>query len=201
MSIAQNALLQLSGRRQDLWNDFENVFPSETELVAAAIALGAEDVKPWSEPETALAVAARNSVFPKMKLALLRELILAGYDPLGEAFCALRSSEIRRESGATYTPGPIVQTMVDWAETRHKPARIVDPGAGSARFLMSAGAAFPKAELIGVDVDPLAALLARANLAVTGLADRARIIVGDYRRFSDRAAGRTRYSMRLRKSV
>jgi adenine-specific DNA-methyltransferase len=193
MSIAQNALLQLSGRRQDLWNDFENVFPAETELVAAALALGAENVRPWSEQETALAGGARNSTLPKIKLALLRELILAGYDPLGEAFCALRSSEVRRESGATYTPGPIVQTMVDWAETRHKPARIVDPGTGSARFLMSAGAAFPKAELIGVDVDPLAALLARANLAVTGLADRARIIVGDYRRFSDRANGRTLY--------
>jgi methylase of polypeptide subunit release factors len=37
---------------------------------------------------------------------------------------------------------------------------------------MSAGAAFPKAALVGVDIDPLATLLARANLAVAGLGDR-----------------------------
>ena len=193
MSIAQNALLQLSGRQHHLWNDFEKVFPTEIELVAAALALGAENVKPWSEQESELAGAAKNAVFPKRKLAMLQELILSGYDPLGEAFCTLRSSDVRRESGATYTPGPIVQTMVDWAEAHHRPGRIVDPGTGSARFLMSAGLAFPQAELIGVDIDPLAAILARANLAVTGLSDRARIIVGDYRRFTDRTAGSTLY--------
>ncbi len=193
MSIAQNALLQLSCSREHLWNDFKNVFPSERELVAAAIALGAEDVKPWSDQENALAVASRGSIFSKAKVATLRELILSGYDPLGEVFCTLRPSELRRESGATYTPGSIVQMMVDWAEARHKPARIVDPGMGSARFLMRAGAAFPGAELIGVDIDPLAAILARANLAVTGFADRSRIILGDYRRFTERTSGRTLY--------
>ena len=83
-------------------------------------------------------------------LAALRELILNGYDPLGEAFCTLRSLVIRRESGATYTPGSIVQTMVDWAHAYQRPTRIVDPGSGSARYLMSAGAAFPGAELVGL---------------------------------------------------
>jgi adenine-specific DNA-methyltransferase len=82
--------------------------------------------------------------------------------------------------------------MVDWAKAYQRPARIVDPGTGSARFLMSAGAAFPDAELVGIDVDPLAALLARANLAVSGLSDRARVVLGDYRRFAD-TAGRTLY--------
>jgi len=191
MSIGQNALMELSGRQQHLWNDFESIFPSETELVAAALALGAESVGEWSDQERALGARAKNTVLPKQKLAKVRELIRSGYDPLGEAFCALRPSEERRESGATYTPGPIAQTMVDWAANVHTPDRVVDPGIGSARFLMTAGAAFPKAELIGIDIDPLATLLARANLAMTGLACRARIILGDYRRFTDQVDGRT----------
>jgi adenine-specific DNA-methyltransferase len=83
--------------------------------------------------------------------------------------------------------------MVEWAKAYDKPARIVDPGSGSARFLMSAGAAFPAAELVGVDIDPLAALVARANLAVSGLAGRARIVVNDYRRFEHSRNGKTLY--------
>lgn len=193
MSVVQNTLLQLSGRQMNLWNEFEAIFPSERDLVAAAVALGAETVKPWSDQEIALANRAAQVVFDKRLLTKLREMILNGYDPLGETFCTLRSTETRRESGATYTPGAIVQTMVDWAKAYDRPARIVDPGSGSARFLMSAGAAFPGAELVGIDVDPLAALLARANLAVVGLAGRASIKLGDYRRFDEEAAGRTLY--------
>jgi adenine-specific DNA-methyltransferase len=193
MSVVHNALLQRSGCRQNLWSDFEQIFPSERELVAAAVALGAETVKPWSEQESALGRRAAHVTLDKKLVAELRELIVSGFDPLGEAFCALRSAETRRESGATYTPSAIVQTMVEWAKAYDKPARIVDPGSGSARFLMSAGAAFPAAELVGVDIDPLAALVARANLAVSGLAGRARIVLNDYRRFEHSRNGKTLY--------
>jgi len=193
MSVVQNALFQLSDRPLNLWKEFEAIFPRERDLVAAAVALGAEAVKPWSDQEVALANRAAHVVLEKRLLTQMREMILNGYDPLGEAFCTLRSAEVRRESGATYTPGAIVQTMVDWAKAYERPERIVDPGSGSARFLMSAGAAFPSAELVGIDVDPLAALLARANLAVAGLAGRARIRLGDYRRFDEEASGRTLY--------
>lgn len=192
-TTVQNAILQLSGRQQHLWDDFASVFSSEKDLVAAALGLGAEDIGPLSEQEITLGKAAKGISFPKQKLSKIKELIRAGYDPLGEAFCTLRSSEERRENGATYTPGPIVQTMVDWAASLREPSRIVDPGVGSARFLASAGAAFPEAQLIGVDVDPLAALLSRANLAVGGFAGRARILLGDYRRFAEQVEGRTLY--------
>ena len=193
MSVVHNALLQLSGRQQNLCNDFGGIFPSERELVRVAVALGAEAVKPWSKQETALAASAAHVSLDRKVVAELRELIAGGFDPLGEAFCGLRSAETRRESGATYTPGAIVQTMVEWAKAYDKPARIVDPGSGSARFLLSAGAAFPAADLVGVDIDPLAALLARANLAVSGFASRARIVLGDYRRFEHGADGKTLY--------
>ena len=192
-SAVQNALLQISGRQPHLWNDFETIFPSERELVATALALGAATVKPWSEQEAVLAGRSARVIVDKRLLAKLRELIVSGYDPLGEAFCTLRSAETRRASGATYTPDAIVQTMVDWAGAYQRPTRIIDPGSGSARFLVSAGATFPNAELVGLDIDPLAALISRANLAVSGLAARARITLGDYRGFNETAAGRTLY--------
>jgi len=193
MSLAINPLLQLTGKQQHLWNEFEAVFPTEPDLVSAALALGANEVKPWSAPEIELGRTARVSLLTKTKLSSLKNLIRAGYDPLGEAFCTLRSSAERRKNGATYTPGPIVRSMVEWAADCGAPQRIIDPGTGSARFLLQAGEMFPQASLIGVDIDPLAALIARANLAVAGFAKRSRIILGDYRRFSESVAGTTLY--------
>lgn len=191
ISIAQNALLQLSGQ-QPVRVNFDGIL-SEADLIASAIALGAENVGKWSQQETALVSSSRGTRISKKQVATLRDLIRSGYDPIGEAFCALRSSEERRESGATYTPGPIVQTMVDWAEKTDNPHRVIDPGIGSARFLMAAGSTFPDAELVGVDIDPLATLLARANLSARGFAHRSRVILGDYRRYSDQIDGRTLY--------
>jgi adenine-specific DNA-methyltransferase len=194
MSLANNSLLRLSGKQQHLWNEFEAIFPTERELVSAAIALGATAVTPWSDAEIELARSAEKATpLAKIKLSSLRDLISAGFDPLGEAFCTLRSSADRRENGATYTPGPIVRSMVEWAANRGTPQRIVDPGTGSARFLLQAGETFPQASLIGVEIDPLTALIARANLAVAGFATRSRIILGDYRRFNESVSGQTLY--------
>ena len=58
---------------------------------------------------------------------------------------------------------------------------------------MQAARAFPAATLIGVNTDPLAALLARANLATIGHARRTRIIVGDYRQFDEPLSSPTLY--------
>ena len=129
----------------------------------------------------------------RARLSNLARSIRAGFDPLGEAFCTLRSPDDRRAKGATYTPSPIVRAMVDWAAAQKTPERIVDPGTGSGRFLVQAAEAFPAATLIGLDTDPLAALLARANLAATGVARRSRIIVGDYRRFNELVSSSTLY--------
>ena len=75
--------------------------------------------------------------------------------------------------------------MLRWARTHGtNPARIVEPGSGSARFLAAAGRHFETAQLIGVELDPLAALIARANLAACGFADRSLIVVTDYRSFT-----------------
>jgi hypothetical protein len=58
---------------------------------------------------------------------------------------------------------------------------VVDPGTGSARFLVAAGRRWPRAALVGVETDPLAAMIGRATLAAAGMAGRASIRLGDYR--------------------
>jgi hypothetical protein len=115
----------------------------------------------------------------------LRAAIRDGDDPLGVDFISLRSADERRARGAIYTPRAIVDAMIEWAasEPGPSPERIVDPGCGSGRFLLAAARAFPAAQLIAVEVDPLAVKLLRANAAVAGFADRLTVHVGDYRTF------------------
>jgi hypothetical protein len=120
--------------------------------------------------------------FPIRKFASIRARIRAGDDPLGEFFSRIRSPEARREQGATYTPKAIVDAMIAWAaDEATPPKRIVDAGAGSGRFLTAAAKAFPAAELIAVEIDPLASLLVRANAVVLGLSKRLTIELVDYR--------------------
>jgi hypothetical protein len=158
------------------------------QLAGLALALGARELGRLSVVEAALARGARA---PAELVREVRQGIARGDDPLGEAWCALRSSRERRPLGATYTPPSIVHAMADWSRLR-TPARVVDPGAGSGRFLVAAGRRFPRALLLGSEADPLAALLLRAHLAAAGLARRARVVCGDYRDLElEAVAGRT----------
>jgi len=177
---------------------------SEQDLARAAVALGAERVAGWSDQERRLARAAgalgaeRVADWPDQAplpagrapgpgpspTATLRKLIGGGADPLGEAFCSLRTPERRRSAGQTFTPAPVVQAMIGWAAARVTPERVVDPGTGSARFLVAAGRRWPSARLVGVETDPLAAMTGRAAIAAAGFADRTCLTVGDYRELS-----------------
>jgi methylase of polypeptide subunit release factors len=160
----------------------ERLLDSEHHLVSAAIALGAADVKEFSAAEERLARRSEDVEIDDATLDYLRRSVQKGLDPLGDIFSRLRSAELRREKGATYTPDEIVRAMVKWARTRTcAPERIVDPGVGSGRFLIAAGRAFPQAKLIGVDIDPLATLVSRGNIAAAGLSERATVVLGDYR--------------------
>jgi hypothetical protein len=115
------------------------------------------------------------------QVEVLREAILSGADPLGDAFLALRSPATRRTMGAVYTPAAIVESMLGWLEGVGSPSRLVDPGAGSGRFLLAAARRFPRSELIAIEPDPLAALMLRANAAVLGFTERLRVLACDYR--------------------
>jgi hypothetical protein len=153
---------------------------TEPALIAASLALIGPDVA-LSPAEQALAAA----IPPEPdgpSLAALRAALETG-DPLGEAFARIRTAKVRRALGATYTPREIVDSMLAWSVRQAGPVpdRIIDPGAGSGRFLLAAARCFPDARLIGIELDPAAALLLRANLSARGLTHRARVLVGDYR--------------------
>lgn len=180
-TLSEGRLEKMSDVATDVW--------TERDIVSAALALGARKVPGWSSEEESLASDAtslRSNI-----VARLRDRIVANEDPLGELFAQLRAPEVRRNLGATYTPSGIVQAMLAWAQEQEPPSRIVDPGVGSARFLLRAASAFPEAQLIGVEIDPLAALIARANLATAGVAERSKITLGDYRQADIRSNERT----------
>jgi hypothetical protein len=153
--------------------------PAEQALVGLAVALGASRIRGWTAAEERLAREAPRPAPATVEIA--RERILAGGDPLGELFCAIRPPAERRVHGATFTPRAIVAAMLDCAERLPAPQRVVDPGIGSGRFALAAGARFRRASIVGIEVDPLPALLARANLAVAGLEARAEVVLADYR--------------------
>jgi hypothetical protein len=158
---------------------------SERELAGLARALARALWTGLSAEERALVEEAVPA--PAGFVARVRRAIERGQDPLGEAFCRLRSPARRRPSGAVYTPSEIVTAMVERA-SQDDPARVVDAGAGSGRFLLEAGRRFSRAELVAVETDPLARLLLRANVAVLGLGGRTRVLADDYRSVGLKAA-------------
>ena len=143
------------------------------------MALGATRIPDLSKAELELV---RSATIESRLIPPLERLIHRGEDPLGEWFCQLRSPAVRRSSGATYTPTTIIDAMISWSQRTDSPVeRVVDPGSGSGRFLVKAAAAFPTAQLIAIEKDPLASLMTRANLASKGLADRSCVINEDFR--------------------
>lgn len=151
-----------------------------------------------SDAELASAERALESEYPgcvsSELVRAVRADIALGLDPLGDAYTSLVSPLGRRSLGQTYTPAKIVASMISWATDKGAADRIVDPGAGSGRYLIAAGRAFPNATLVGADIDPLATLMLRANLVGAGLADRATVALGDYRSLDlPKIDGRTLY--------
>jgi adenine-specific DNA-methyltransferase len=166
----------------------------EHALLDVAVRLGAFSVPGWSDTERQLAAAAHRHQQQEHRtavdLAAVRDQIQAGGDPLGEAFCRLRGRAERRALGQTFTPPPVIDSMISWAASDGGgPARVVDPGSGSARFLIAAGRRWPRASLLGAEVDPVAAIIGRASLAAAGLAGRSCVLLEDYRTLRLPAAG------------
>lgn len=168
--------------------------PDDAQLVGAALALGAERVAGWSDAERSLVESLAPEPISADALRLYSTCIREGFDPLGDGFRLSRSPEARRPLGATYTPQAIVDAMVKWATTQGPVERVIDPGIGSGRFAVTAGRSLPSATIIGAEVDPLPAILARGNLAAAGLADRSTVLLTDYRSLPrDPIEGKTLY--------
>ncbi|ANE56115.1 Eco57I restriction-modification methylase domain-containing protein [Methylomonas sp. DH-1] len=153
---------------------------TELELIAACVGL-LDDRTNLSGVERKIIRFVSAKSLPAHDIDSIRESILQGNDPLGEAFSIIRPAHHRRSIGAVYTPSPIIHSMMAWLKEQGIPTRIVDPGAGSGRFIIASGETFPNAQLIAIEIDPLAALMLRANLAVRGWTARATVLVKDYR--------------------
>lgn len=112
----------------------------------------------------------------------VRASISEGHDPLGDAFCLIHSSRTRRAQGQTFTPCHVVDGMMGWAKRQRKAVlRLVDPGAGTGRYALAGLRTFPDAHAVAVEMDPLVAVLLRANLRAAGFEHRSQIVVGDFR--------------------
>ncbi len=153
---------------------------SEQSLIRLAISLGATEFGgPLSRDETQLVRRATDAPEPPLsQVVTARSAILAGGDPLGEAFCLLRDASTRRANGAVYTPRAIVAPMVDWT-LEQRPTRVIDAGAGSGRFLAEVLRRSPSVDAVAVDTDPVATLMTRAMLATMNVAN-VRVAQGDY---------------------
>lgn len=150
------------------------------DLISLCVALGAGRSGNLYPQELRLVAGVTDNVLPSV-VEEVRALIAAGQDPLGDEYCRLVSAQDRRPLGQTYTPDSIIASMVSWAFDQGKPQRIIDPGSGSGRYLLAAARQFPDAAILGADIDPVATLMLRANIAVLGLGDRTTVHLGDYR--------------------
>lgn len=165
---------------------------AQPELLSLALALLGH--KSELSPDEAAVVAGIKPNSDKKLVEEFRAAITAGDDPLGDCFCKLRNAEDRRSQGQTFTPEGIVFTMVRKAQAEAKKdgafAQIIDCGAGTGRFTLAVGRAFPRASLLAVELDPVCAVLLRANLAVAGLTDRTVVLVSDFREVKLPPSGR-----------
>lgn len=153
----------------------------EQQLCAVAWTLASDGrLKDVNRAEARLVAKADESL-SSVAVERVATAIRLGEDPLGTAFASLRSAAQRRKLGATYTPASLIGPMSEWLANHKRASRVVDPGAGSARFLVEAGRLQPEARLVAVEIDPLASLIARANLTVSGFDERSEVYTADFR--------------------
>ena len=178
-NTSQNASRGDVGSLREAFPESQVMNPGELRVISIASALITRSCA-LTIGERKLARAAKP--IEGRALSEYRDRIADGEDVLGTEFCKLRAPEQRRQTGATYTPPAIVKAMISWAERAGPPPDcVVDPGIGSGRFMTAAAKTFPTAQLVGVDIDPLALLMARANACVLGYSHRLRLEFADYR--------------------
>ena len=109
-------------------------------------------------------------------------------DTLGRIYEEIIPQEERRRLGEFYTPRPIAEFMVRWAINSPKDC-MLDPGVGSGTFLIEAlyrletlGLARAQAvsQLYGIDINPLAVLMATINILQRAPGSRPRVFMADF---------------------
>lgn len=103
-----------------------------------------------------------------------------GIDVVGSAYELLLTGAERRQAGQFQTPFWAADLMAAWLLS--EPTRLlVDPGVGAGRLLFRAGIREDAPErMLGLDVDPVSCAMARMNLTLRGLEDRAELRQADF---------------------
>ncbi len=161
----------------------QNAAANQDELVSIALAL-LVDISGLSAAEAAV-IANVKACSDTALVNQFRTAISRGRDPLGDYFCKLRDPEARRGHGQTFTPSNLIRSMIRRSQAEAKKggpfSQVIDAGAGTGRFALAAGRAFPKANLVVIEPDPVCSVLLRANLAAAGMAQRTTFLTSDFR--------------------
>lgn len=73
----------------------------------------------------------------------------------------------------------VLPAMAPLAEVLNAGGALLEVGCGSGRLLLQLARAFPRAQLIGVDIDPTSLAAARSAIADAGLGERVRVVEGE----------------------
>lgn len=92
--------------------------------------------------------------------------------------------DVRRKTGAVYTPETLVGEMLEEVSEHVAPELIVDCGCGSGRFAIEAALMFPKARVYAVDISADACRMCAENARKAGVSDRIIVSNGDFLNFS-----------------
>jgi release factor glutamine methyltransferase len=138
----------------------------------------------------------------------IEQLVARGTDQVPantiEAMRALTARRVRREpmayilgerefwglpfkvSPAVLVPRPdsetVIEAVLSLMPDRQRPWRILDLGLGSGCLLLTLLREYPQAQGVGLEVSIEALAVAQDNARALGVADRARLIAGDWRR-------------------
>lgn len=89
---------------------------------------------------------------------------------------------MRIERGDWQTPAALARAVVERVSSRlvRAPATVVEPTCGTGAFLVAAAERYPRASLVGYEINPEHARRARSALAATTRPGRARIVEADF---------------------
>lgn len=123
----------------------------------------------WKRGSEDTSRAAFESVLEELGIAVGNKAWTDGSDVIGTAFeMAIPKSE-RRLLGQYFTPIDIGRVMARWV-LADSPSLLLDPGCGSGSLLIAAShESIAGTHMLGIDVDPLAVLMATENMRLRSL--------------------------------
>lgn len=163
---------------------------SETDVRSACVdVLGVED-NYYTKAEIKALGAADEKTARAVASALRGASGVEQIDFCEQLMRMVRPSKMRHDTGTVYTPQNVVEMMVEDASPQDFDC-VVDVGCGCGRFAHTTSLAANDAKVIGIDLDPLACLLAATVAALGGNAFE--VVRGDFLKKSVKTTGRTLY--------